>query len=249
MSSHKSDVRSNVWAQLIKVARPDSRFHFNFAEFIADFEGSSEATSRFKREPSYTESKVLFITPDNCLEELRYEALKDGKTVLMTTYGIYRGFWMLDPSKIDPQRYEYASTLDGMEKVGKQMTLRQLIDMKLRVDVMITGTGAINKKGIRFGKGHGFFDCEWAMLYTIGCISKSTPAVAFVHDCQLLEQELQPEIFDTVCDIVVTNTQTIKADPVPKPYCGILWDLLDPQMYESIPPLQELKAMNLSVPK
>ncbi|KAH3665752.1 hypothetical protein OGAPHI_003940 [Ogataea philodendri] len=246
MSSHKSDVRSNVWSELIKVALPDSKFHFNFAEFIADFQGSSKATNFFKQDDSYRLSKVLFITPDNCLEQLRYEALKDGKTVLMTTYGIYRGFWLLDPAKIDPSRYEYASTLDGMEKVAEHLSLEKMIEMQLKVDVMITGTGAINKKGVRFGKGHGFFDCEWAMLYTIGVINKSTPAVAFVHDCQLLDQELKPEVFDTVCDIVVTNSQLLKVEPVPKPYCGILWDLLDPKMYDTIPPLQELKKLDLA---
>ena len=28
------------------------------------------------------------------------------------------------------------------------------------IDYMVTGTGAINMDGVRFGKGHGFFDAE-----------------------------------------------------------------------------------------
>ncbi|ODV83830.1 hypothetical protein CANARDRAFT_9120 [[Candida] arabinofermentans NRRL YB-2248] len=245
----KSDSRSNVWKELIKVAKPDSKFHFNFAEFIADFEGSSNATKQFKTHEWYKNSKLLFITPDNCLEELRYEALKDGKTILITTYGIYRGFWLLEPSKIPKERYEYASTLDGLEKVARHITLQNMIDEKLCVDVMITGTGAINYQGIRLGKGHGFFDSEWAMLYTIKAINKNTPTVAFVHDCQVLDERMTPEVFDTVCDLIVTNSTMFQVDSIAKPTCGIIWDVLDKHMFDTIPPLQELKALNLPVPE
>lgn len=35
---HKASVRERVWNELRKVAVPDSRFHFDFGEFIADFE-------------------------------------------------------------------------------------------------------------------------------------------------------------------------------------------------------------------
>jgi 5-formyltetrahydrofolate cyclo-ligase len=33
-----------------------------------------------------------------------------------------------------------------------------------------------------------------------------------------------------------------------KPRCGIVWDLLDPHMLATIPPLQELQAMEASLP-
>ncbi|GME72631.1 unnamed protein product [[Candida] boidinii] len=249
IDEHKSDVRSEAWAELRKVAKPDSKFHYNFAEFIADYEGSDKATKLFKEYKWYKDSEVLFITPDNCVEELRYETLKDGKKILMTTYGIYRGFWLLDPNEIPESRYEYASTLEGMEKVAKHVTLQDMIDMKLKVDVLVTGTGAINMKGIRFGKGHGFFDCEWGMLYSIGAVKQDTPTVAFVHDCQLLDQELTPDIFDTICELIVTPTKIIEVyklynDTIKiKPTVGILWDRLDPKMLETIPPLQELKKI------
>ncbi len=39
-TSEKEALRAHIWSQLRSVARPDSRFHWNFAEFIADYEGS-----------------------------------------------------------------------------------------------------------------------------------------------------------------------------------------------------------------
>ena len=34
--------------------------------------------------------------------------------------------------------------------------------------MMVTGASAITPSGIRFGKGHGYFDLEWAMLSSKG---------------------------------------------------------------------------------
>ncbi|HZE92102.1 MAG TPA: hypothetical protein VE029_10430, partial [Rhizobacter sp.] len=83
---HKTDVRERVFGDLRKVALPDSRFNYDFGEFIADFEGSSAATDRLMAHRFYRDASCLFITPDNCIEELRHRALLDGKLILMTTY-------------------------------------------------------------------------------------------------------------------------------------------------------------------
>lgn len=240
--NHKSDVRRRVFANLRKVAFPDSRFHFDFGEFIADFQNREDATRRLVAHPFYQQASTLFITPDNCLEELRHRALLDGKTVLMTTYSIKRGFWLLDPAEIPEEMYLYAATLDGMERMGRPISLTEIRE-RPKTDFMVTGTGAINEAGIRFGKGHGFFDAEWGMLYRIGNIDVNTPSAALVHDCQVLEEELYPEVFDTVSDVIFTPTRTIEVDAPHKPTVGIVWQLLDQQMYDTIPPLQELCRM------
>jgi 5-formyltetrahydrofolate cyclo-ligase len=244
MTDHKTSVRERVWAELRKVAVPDSRFHFDFGEFIADFEGGEAAVQRLVDDHFYQQSSFVFITPDNCLDRLRLKALQDGKIVLMTTYSIRRGFFRLDPRQIAPDHYLYASTLDGMERVAQPVSLAEIAAMPA-IDYMVTGTGAINHEGVRFGKGHGFFDAEWGMLYRIGRINAATPSAAVVHDCQVLEEDLVPEIFDTVADVIFTPTRTIAVAKPHKPTCGILWDRLDPHMYDTIPPLQELRAMGL----
>ena len=86
------------------------------------------------------------------------------------------------------------------------------------------------------------------MLYSLGIIDQNTIAVSIVHDCQVLEETLHPEKFDTVCDAVVTPTRVIKVkDRAAKPSCGVLWPLLQPGMLESIPPLQDLRDMNIRI--
>jgi len=245
---HKSSIRQRVFAELRKVAFPDSRFHYDFGSFITDFVGSDRAVDRLMNHRFYRDANILFITPDNCLEQLRYRALLDGKRILMTTYSIRRGFWLLDPASIPREKLLYAATLDGMERMGEHITLAAIRDRLKVVDYMITGTGAINEEGIRFGKGHGFFDAEWGMLYRVGVISSATPAAAVVHDCQVLHETLHPEVFDTVADVIFTPTRVIAVGNPHKPTCGIAWSVLDPQMLDTIPPLQELKALEPTLP-
>jgi 5-formyltetrahydrofolate cyclo-ligase len=50
MSTSKT-IREKIWTKLKDVARPDTRFHMNFAEVIPDFEGSEAATERVVRTP------------------------------------------------------------------------------------------------------------------------------------------------------------------------------------------------------
>ncbi|KIW98368.1 uncharacterized protein Z519_00028 [Cladophialophora bantiana CBS 173.52] len=249
-SEEKDQIRQLVWPRLLEVAIPDSRFHYDFSSFIADFQGSDSATEGLVSLRCYADARVVFITPDNCLERLRLRALEDGKKVLVTTYAIRRGFWLLDPAVIvAPEARKLACLLDAMERpgLGRHLSLAEIQQLDLRVDLMVTGTGAINHRGIRFGKGHGFFDLEWGILTTIKAVSFSVPCVALVHDCQVLEEELKPEIFDTVCDFIVTPTTTIEIAKLgvmlEKPTCGILWDRLQLGVLEDIPPLQELRRL------
>jgi 5-formyltetrahydrofolate cyclo-ligase len=243
--SHKSIIRNKVWSHLRHVALPDSRFHHDYSSFIADFAGSSRATDLLTSLPAYHNADIIFIAPDNCIQELRHRALKDGKTVLVTTYGIRRGFWLLDPRVIGEAKWEMASVLDSMERIGQHVTLEDIRSLPKRIGLMVTGTGAINYKGLRFGKGHGFFDLEWALLYSIGVVDGNTQTAAVVHECQVLDEELVGEEWDTGCDFVVTNVRAIEVDGASKPSCGILWDKLEDEMLDDIEPLRELKAMKL----
>lgn len=280
----KSGTRQRVWQQLRQVALPDSRYDWDFDNFIADFHGSESATTRLEDLRVYQNSQILFIAPDNCLEYLRWRSLCDGKTILTTTYGIRRGFWILDPKHIQPQDYRYAATLDGMERVAQSVSLMDICSVALehgnhadsrisreqceseresesefefeslsfpyassspRIPLLVTGSGAINRNGVRIGKGHGYFDLEWAMLWSVGAVSQQSVVAAIVHDCQLVDEGVKTEEYDTVCDVVLTPSKTMNVFGMKKPVSGIIWGILQPGMIERIPPLKELSKMRV----
>lgn len=237
-------IREKVWQRMIdeEVVLPDSRFHFDWTSCILDFRGSEDAVYQLAQHLVYKNAERLFITPDNCLEGLREISLQDGKQVLVATYGILRGFVLLDPGVIEPGDFRYVALLDGMEKIGRYVSLREMKSMG-NVDLLVTGVSAVSSKsGVRYGKGHGFFDIEWALHWEIGVVDLETPVIAVCHDYQVIDEDLPPSILDTACDVIFTPEATIEVPHPSKPSRGIVWDLLDTE-HQEIPPLQELRRM------
>jgi 5-formyltetrahydrofolate cyclo-ligase len=239
----KVSARKLVWEKLKHVAIPDSRFHLDFNQFIPDFNGSDVARTKLVDLNLYKSANTVFVTPDNCLEGLREQMVLDGKTQVMPTYGIRRGFVILSPEDVGEGMTRYSVSLDHIEKVGKYIDLSGIRD-NYKLDLLVTGASAVNYSGVRFGKGHGFFDLEWAMLYQIGAVVDSTPVISFVHDCQLVDVDLEVDEFDTVCDYIVTPNHVVHVEGRRKPTAGIIWDKLSDGMMNDIPPLQELKLID-----
>jgi 5-formyltetrahydrofolate cyclo-ligase len=235
-------IRQRIWAELRGVAKPDSRFHLNFNEVIPDFEGSTGATDRIVELQAYQRSTFAFVTPDNCLVELRRRMIETGKTFVMSTYGIYRGFVLMEPGMARKELALYAAWLDGMEHFGRPISLAEIARMG-RFDFMVTGASAVSMDGVRFGKGHGFFDLEWGMFTDIGVADETTPVAAAVHDVQVAPDKLEPSATDILVDYIATPTRMIKIDRRSKRPSGVKWSLLKPEQIEATPPLQELQRM------
>ena len=159
----------------------------------------------------------------------------------MTNYSISRGFFLIRPGDIPEGKEELASLLDGVARYWKHQTLAQLKESIGHIDMMVTGASAITPSGIRFGKGHGYFDLEWAMTYSTGLVDIDTPVFAVGHDCQVADVDVEVRDFDTAIDYIVTPTKVMKTrHEFPKPTRGIIWSQLAPGMREQIPPVQEL---------
>ncbi len=241
-------VREKIWGRLAGVALPDSRFHLNFSEVIPDFVGSSQAIDHLTAEPFYQAGRYAFVTPDNCLVDLRRRMLLAGKTMVVSTYGIYRGFYLLEPSMVPAGQELFAAWLDGLEHFGRRISLEE-VAARGRFDFLVTGASAVSLDGVRFGKGHGFFDLEWGMFTELGIVDDRTPVTAVVHDVQVVEDKLFPSPTDILVDLIATPSGIRRvANRGPRPR-GIHWDLLEPEQIASTPPLQELQRMRGIAPK
>ncbi len=218
--------RERVWAELAKVGRPDARLHWDFSSFIADFEGSDLAAERIRQLRVYQDTKLLFITPDNSTELVRRQALADGKIILMTTCAIARGFLYLDSADVPEGERSYAATLDGMERFSRPVSLSDI--MKLQpIRLLVTGGSAVSRNGVRFGKGHGYFDVEWAMLSEIDMVGEFSEIVDIVHDCQVVDELLAAEEHDVPVDWIVTPSRTLAVIGLHRPPGRVRWEMLE----------------------
>jgi 5-formyltetrahydrofolate cyclo-ligase len=235
-------IRQKIWSRLIDVALPDSRFHLNFADVIPDFHGSATATEFVVNSPAYNSCRYAFITPDNCLVHLRERLIADEVPFVISTYGIRRGFLLVEPGMVPKGHEHYAAWLDGIEHFGRPVNLGE-IAARGRFDMMVTGASAVSLDGVRFGKGHGYFDLEWGMFTDIGIVDERTPVFAVVHDVQVVEDKLLPSTTDILVDFIATPSRLIRVDRERKRPHGIKWELLDPEQIGAIPPIQELQRI------
>jgi 5-formyltetrahydrofolate cyclo-ligase len=237
----KNVVRTKVWNELRKVAFPDSRFHLDFSNYIPDFEGSSACVTQIRGMEIWKQSSVIFVTPDNCLVELRKWGILDTKTQIMTIHGI-KGFLIWTRKDVPEGQEDFASTLDGAQRYAKPITLGEIRNLG-HVDLVITGASAVNLEGVRYGKGHGYFDLEWGILTSIGVVDSTTPLLTVVHDCQVIDKKFPLSPYDTIADYVITPTRTITMQGHKKKPQGIRWRSLQQGMLRDMPPLNELQKM------
>ena len=239
----RAEVRERVWEKLREVGDPDSRFAWDFGEFIADYDGSDQGAERLLELAEEQSWDSWLVTPDNNLDPARERLIERNTPYLMPTYGIRRGFLGLDPADVPRGEAAFASVLDGMNRFAELRPLEDLEANHPSLDVMVTGASFVTWEGLRMGKGHGFFDLEWAMLRNIGLATKETRVVAAVHDVQVLQEERSAEYaadHDTIVDYIVTPTEVYRIEGAqPKPE-GIYWDLLSEGEIRDIPPLETL---------
>ncbi|KNG44746.1 5-formyltetrahydrofolate cyclo-ligase [Stemphylium lycopersici] len=247
---------ARVYQELIQHAVPDARFNYDFLSFVPDFRSSELALTRLTTLPCYASARCILVTPDNSLEALRARALRDGKHVLVATYRLRRGFILLHPGRIDSARYEVAASLDGMEKpgIGRPVTLAQMRDEGLRVDICVTGGLVFNVQGVTIWEGENLFEVQWALLRDIGAIPtpEDTPVVAVAHECQVVDEvrigmeTMTPARQGEVqADFVITPEATFEVNGARKPVGGIDFENVDQDALQNIPPLQELRGIRM----
>lgn len=236
---HKTELRQQVWAELRQVAYPDSRLHWDFSEFVPDFEGSERCTQAIASMPWYEQCATLFVAPDNSLRGVRAQAIAGGKRLLVATHSLVRGFYLVEPQTIPDGLAQLAATLDGLETYARKVTLEDVRALGA-IDLLVTGVSLVTEKGVRWGKGHGYFDLEWAMFREIGVVNRDTPVIAVGHDCQVVSTDLEPSPVDTIADVVVTPTRVLEVGHFYEKPGGVLWDFVSSELRQQVPPLQAL---------
>jgi len=200
-------VRRVVWQRLSEYARPDSRFDMDLNHFVPDFAGSTAAQQRVMKHPQWVRANVVFCAPDNSLELLRQTALTRGKKILVPTYGLRRGFILIDGPRIQESDHALAATLDGMERFGKRLGPGDLRQAGT-IDLVVTGATAVTTNGLHIGGGQRYLALEWMMMKQLGILAPDVLVFAVVHDCQVVDEMVEAEP-DCLLDVICTNTQEI----------------------------------------
>ena len=231
--SSKNEIRERVWSRLQeqKVAR------FPGAEGrIPNFIGAEACSRVISQFQFWKNARILKVNPDSPQRAIRQQALEEGKIIYMAVPRLHsnKPFIELNPKKLKCSAY-VASSIKGAAKFGAPVELKKV----QKIDLIVCGSVAVNRKGARVGKGGGYSDLEFALLTEQRKIGRDTPIVTSVHPLQIVDEEIPMTHHDIPLSAIVTPNELIKIEsPLPRPK-GIYWDMLPPEKITAIPVLQK----------
>ncbi|MCL4466949.1 MAG: hypothetical protein M1389_13155 [Chloroflexi bacterium] len=237
--NEREAIRKRVWGELRCVAKPDSRFHWDFTAFIPDFEGSANCAATIREMGKFRDAQTILVTPDNNLASLRAYCLTDHKTLVVPTYALSRGFWQITREDVPPGHEEFAATLDGLERFARPYPV-EAVGPGAGPTLLITGASVINTEGVRISSDPSYFDLEWLILRTLGMVNAETPIVAAVHDCQLVEWPCEPQPVGSIADVIVTPTRVFQTSQRYRKPDQIVWEHLAWDVIREVPMLMAL---------
>jgi len=231
----KHAIREAMWTALEQAAVVRGR---SVHDKIPAFYDADEAAQRVFSLDVWQAARVIKSNPDQPQRPLRQRALEEGKTVYMAVPRLRQEqcFVELDPSVIDSPPAK-AATISGAFRCGKLVTVEEM----RAVDLVVSGSVAVNCSGARVGKGGGYADLEYALAAAAGIVKPTTPVVTTVHAMQVLDEELPFTQHDVPIDFVATPEELIRCSgEMPRP-SGIYWDDLDEVKIAQIPVLQKMR--------
>jgi 5-formyltetrahydrofolate cyclo-ligase len=167
---------------------------------------------------------VIKANPDSPQLPVRRRARKDGKTLYMAV-----------PRLTTDKPFVEVRGDPTIKRALSEGTLRGVDELE-PVELVVCGTVAVNRKGVRVGKGGGFSDLEFALLAERGLVGEDTTIVTTVHELQLVDQDLPETEHDFRVDVIVTPETVLRTRRRRRPP-GILWDHLDDEKRAAIPVL------------
>ena len=230
----KDSVRESVWTALEEAKVVHGK---NVHDKIPHFRGCENAAGLVEELEAWQNAKVVKSNPDKAQRPLRQLALEQGKIVYMAVPRLRKEqcFVELDPAQL-PIPPDKASTISGASRYGRPVYVAEMHP----VDLVISGSVAVNRQGVRIGKGGGFADLEYGLAVAAGIVQPGTPVVSTVHPMQVLDEDLPMTHHDVPLNYVVTPEEIITCPgglPLPK---GIYWEDLDRRKINQIPLLKKL---------
>ena len=217
----KPDVRDRIW-QLLQdagVARfPGARGR------IPNFKGAEAAAERLAELPEWHAAGVVKSNPDAPQLPVRRRARREGKTLYMAV-----------PRLRSDKPFVRVDSDPTIKKAMREGVPTSVEDLG-HVDLVVCGTVAVNREGVRVGKGGGFSDLELALLTEAGLVDDATTIVTTVHELQLVDEELPETEHDFRVDLVVTPNEVVRTG-TRRHSPGVIWEHLDDEAIAAIPVL------------
>ena len=226
----KRSARERMWALLDRsgVRVGEDR------ESIPDFAGAEAAAARLDAVPQWRQASTVKANPDRSQLPVRLRALREGRVVYMAVPAMASPdpFYRLDPAALGGR---LESAVDG-RTAGLVAPAVPVGDVG-PIDVVVCGSLAVDRRGVRLGKGAGYSDLEIALLAEAGAITDRTVVVTTVHALQVVDEPLPCSAHDVRVHYIVTPEEVLPC-AAPRVGAALDWALLTPERVNAIPALR-----------
>lgn len=232
----KNAARERVWKALDEHgAAIDDDVHGRIPNFI----GAEAAADRLAGTSVWQAATTIKAVPDKAQLPVRARALRENKLVYMAVPKLAKPhpFYLLDPHELPVPPHEAASS-----RVAAEIARNVGVEELKPIDLIVCGSVAVNREGVRLGKGAGYSDLEVALLHEAGLIGPETTIVTTVHPLQVVEAELPETEHDFRVDLIVTPDEVISCGPPRRP-TGLIWEHLSSEQIAAIPVLAARAAV------
>jgi 5-formyltetrahydrofolate cyclo-ligase len=227
----KQAVRERVWDLLERSGAAPAGVHGH----IPDFVGAEEAAARLAELDAWKAARVIKSNPDRAQLPVRLRALREGKLVYMAVprLATLKPFYLLEPAQLEG-RFEEAATSGGAAGLAPTVG----VDEMRPIDLIICGSVAVNRRGVRVGKGAGYADIEVALLTEAGLVGPDATIATTVHTLQIVDENLPETEHDFSLDRIVTPTELVRCGAPRRPL-RLFKDRLADSQIQAIPVLRQ----------
>jgi len=147
----KQTARERIWALLESKAAAPAGVYGRIPAFF----GAKAAAERLATLAVWQAARTVKAVPDKAQLPVRARALAEGKLVYMAVPRLADAlpFFLLDPASLTVPPEEAASS-HVAETVARKVGVEEMQP----VDLVICGSVAVNRHGVRLGKGAGYSD-------------------------------------------------------------------------------------------
>lgn len=232
----KQELRERIWDELEESG--EARFPFPPHGRIPNFAGAKQAAERLLELDAWKDAAVIKSNPDAPQLPVRRAALRQGKTLYMAVPRLRDEECFLRLDRDEIADIDHATTVGGSSDVGVPVGPE---DME-SVDLIVSGSVAVNREGERVGKGEGYSDLEFAILREFDIVDDNTTTVTTVHEIQVVDEEITISLHDVPIDCIFTPERKIRDNHSGNKPAGITWNTLPEEKVEAIPILQQIRT-------
>ncbi|MBS7655763.1 5-formyltetrahydrofolate cyclo-ligase [Candidatus Bathyarchaeota archaeon] len=196
----KKKLREEIWIKMEKAGL--TIFPKPCFGRIPNFLNVDKAAAKLKMLPEYKEAKVVLVNPDAAQAPVREMVLRNGKTLVMPTPKLKKGFLIINPDQTKGKE-RFASTIKGAFKLGK------ITEKIPKIDFIVEGCVAVDRKGNRLGKGGGYGDKEIKLAKQLS--NHSIKVAVTCHSIQVVA-EVPVNEYDEKVDYIATEKELIKVE-------------------------------------